>query len=158
MNELNLSATEVCRSPASVPTLRRRFWIHVLLWFVIFSSGGVVGTGITLLLIRERVLHAIHHPEEMPSLIASQMRGTLHLNAEQVQKVEDVLSRRQLAIQAIRRQFQPQVERELDRVETEISEVLNDQQRVRWRENFEQLRGDWVPPTPPETPTRTAGE
>jgi hypothetical protein len=125
---------------------------------VIFVSGAAAGTGITLLVIRNRVLHAIHHPEEMPSLIALRLRGTLHLSDEQVQQVEKILGRRQLAIQSIRRKFQPPIEAELDCVEKEISAVLDDQQRTHWCEHFEQLRSEWIPASPPETPIRTEKE
>ncbi len=158
MNDLNSSAAVVPRSPAAVPAPRRRLWVRVLLSLIIFVSGGAAGTGITLLVIRNRVLHAIHHPEEMPSLIARRLRGTLHLSDEQVQQVEKILGRRQLAIQSIRRKFQPPIEDELDCVEREISEVLDDQQRTHWREHFEQLRGEWIPSLPPETPNRTEKE
>ena len=159
MNDLNPSATQTRRAPASVRTPRRRLGIRVLWSLIIFASGGVAGTGITLLVIRDRVLHAIHHPEEMPALIAARMRGNLDLSGAQVLQVESILNRRQLAIQAIRRQFQPQVESELDRVEKEISTVLNDEQHaLRCAQNFEQLRGDWMPSPPPETSNRTAAE
>jgi hypothetical protein len=90
----------------------------------------------------------------MPSLIAAQMRGTLHLSEEQVQQVEKILGRRQLAIQVIRRKFQPQVEGELDLVEQEISAVLDDQQRASWRDHFGQLRSVWIPAAPPEPQDR----
>lgn len=82
------------------------------------------------------------------------MRGTLHLSDGQVQQVEKILSQRQLAIQDIRRKFQPQVKGELDRVEKEISAALDDQQRASWRGHVEQLRGDWMPSPLPEAPNR----
>ena len=154
MNDLNSSASGVPRSPASVPTPRRRLGVRVLLSLIIFVSGGVAGTCITMLAIRNRVLHAVHHPEEMPSLIALRLRRTLNLSDEQVRQVEKILGRRQLAIQSIRRKFQPPIEGELDRVEEEISALLDDRQRGHWRECFEQLRAEWFPSPPPETRVR----
>jgi len=151
MNDSTPIATEAGRSPASGRAPRRPLGVRVVLSLIIFVSGGAAGTGITLLVIRERVLHAIHHPEEMPALIAHRMRGTLHLSDEQVRQVEEILGRRQLVLQAIRRQFQPQVEGELDRIETEVSAVLDDQQRRNWRERFEQMRGEWIPAPPAES-------
>ena len=148
MNDTSPIVTEAGRPPALGRAPRRRLGIRIVLSLIIFVSGGAAGTGITLLVIRDRVLHAIHHPEEMPALIAHRMRGTLHLSDEQVQQVEKILGRRQLALHAIRREFQPQVERELDRVETEVSAVLDDQQRRNWRERFEQMRGEWIPAPP----------
>jgi hypothetical protein len=149
MNNSDPNTSEMHRSPTRPAVPRRRLWIGVLLSLVIFVSGGLAGMGTTLIVSRNRVLYAIHHPEQMPSLIAARMRGKLNLSEEQVLQVETILGRRQLAIQAIRRQFQPQVERELDRVEEEIAQVLDDQQRARWHEHFGQLRHTWIPEPPP---------
>ena len=128
MSDLSPSASEVRHPPAAVPP-RRRLWVRVLLSLIIFVSGGVAGGGIALLAVRDRVLHAIHHPEEMPAVIAGRIRRALHLSDAQAQEAEKILVRRQRAIQAIRRQFQPQVEAELDRFDEEMSAALDDRQR-----------------------------
>ena len=148
MSELSPSLIEVRQCALSGARARCRVWVRILLSLVVFVSGGAAGTGVTLIVVRNRALYMIHHPEETPALIAVRMRRTLHLSDAQVQQVETILGQRQRAIQGIRREFQPQVERELDRVEQEISEVLDNDQRVSWRKHFERLRSTWVPALP----------
>ncbi|MBN2476509.1 MAG: hypothetical protein JXB62_17980 [Pirellulales bacterium] len=132
--------------PAAPP--RRRAWVRLLLSLAIFVSGVVVGAGGTLIVVRNRVLHAVHHPEDMPAVIAARLRRTLSLRDDQAQQVEQILRQRQLALQEIRRRFQPQVETELDAVEAQISAVLDETQRVRWQKHFEHLRRTWMPAPP----------
>ena len=115
----------------------------------VVSQNAPAGTGLTLIAVRNHALHMIHHPEETPTLVARRMRRTLHLSDAQVQQVETIIGQRQCVLHGIRREFQPRVERELDRVEEEISEVLDDEQRAKWQKHFERLRSTWVP-SPPE--------
>jgi shikimate kinase len=147
MSEPHASPHEM-RQPAA--PRRRRWWVHVLLSLVIFASGGAVGVGATLIVLRNRVLYAIHHPREMPVRIAAGMRRPLQLSDEQVRQVQQILSQRQQVLQNIRRRVQPEVEAELDRVEQQVAEVLDNQQREWWREYFAHLRGTWLPPLPTE--------
>jgi len=126
----------------------RRLWIRLVLYVVIFLSGGVVGVGGALFVIRARVLHAVHHPDEMPKLIAKRLQGVLALDDEQTQKIGVVLQERQSALQEIRSRYQPEVEAELEKVDEQISEILDKDQRAEWRERFQVLRETWVPPIP----------
>lgn len=140
------------------PPRRRRLWVRVLLFLVIFACGTATGVGLTLLTLRNRVLYAIHHPEEMPARIAASMRRPLSLTDAQAADIQKILARRQRALQELRRRFQPQVESELDRVEQEVSEVLDESQRARWRRQFGQLRAAWVPSIPSHRPDAAADE
>ncbi len=148
MSEPNASPHERPQPVASAVPRQRRWWVYLLLSLVIFASGGAAGVGATLIVLRNRVLYAIHHPREMPVKIAANMRRPLQLSDEQVRQVEQILSQRQQMLQDIRRRVQPQVEAELDRVEQQVAEVLDRQQRERWREHFPHLRGTWLPPLP----------
>lgn len=148
MSEPNASPHEMPQPVVSAVPRQRRWWVHLLLSLVIFASGGAVGVGVTLIVLRKGVLYALHHPREMPVKIAAGMRRHLQLSHEQVRQVEQILSQRQQVLQDIRRRVQPEVEAELDRVEQQVAEVLDQQQRERWREHFAQLRGTWLPPLP----------
>ncbi len=130
-------------------------WLRLLLLLIIFLSGVIVGTGGTLLAVRQRVLHRIHHPEEMPAIVAARLRHKLGLSDKQVEQVETVLRNRQDDIQAMRREFQPQLEGQLDQLAAEISEILDDEQRSRWKEHFQMLRNTWLPAVPASSPDGT---
>ena len=78
------------------------------------------------------------------------MKRRLALDDQQFRQVEEILRRRQAALQEIRREFQPLIETELDRVEDEISAVLSDEQRQKWESHFGHLRRTWIPSPPSE--------
>jgi len=138
--------------PVTVPAaLPRRGWRTLLLAILIFVSGLIVGGGLTLITVRHRALRAIHHPDEVPPRIAAHLRWKLGLSDEQTRQVEQIVRKRQQALQAIRRDVQPRVTIELDRVESEIAATLDDAQREKWRALFTNLRETWIPP-PPKQP------
>ncbi len=120
----------------------------LLLAMLIFVSGLIIGGGLTLIRVRHGALWAIHHPEEAPPQIAAHLRWKLGLSDEQTRQVEQIVRKRQQALQAIRREVQPRVMIELDRVEAEIAATLDDSQRVKWHALFAKLRERWIPPLP----------
>jgi hypothetical protein len=136
-------------APPLVPPPRPRRWLRLLLAAVIFLSGIAVGVGVSLIVVRNRLVFAIHHPDEMPAVIAARLRRPLKLSDEQVQEVQRILSERQRALQELRRRVQPRVEAELDEVERQIAQVLDDQQQERWQRLSQHLRGTWLPDLPP---------
>jgi hypothetical protein len=130
----------------------RRRWLWVLLFAsIVFASGAVTGTGLTLLVIRDRVLHAIHHPETAPERITQRLRRVLDLDDTQAARIEQILRSRQENLQEIRQRVQPEVMAELRRVEDEVAQVLRPEQREIWEARVRQLRETWVPALPEET-------
>jgi hypothetical protein len=150
MNE-NITA-DLDAPPVEPRSARPRPAARWLLWAVIFCSGTVVGAGAALIFVTKSVLWSLHHPDQMPARITARLRSKLDLDEQQTQRVESILRERQAALQAIRRRTQPEVEAELDRLETQIADVLNDRQRGNWRRNFQALRQRWVPPVPAARP------
>jgi hypothetical protein len=132
----------------TTPARRRRGWRHWCLWLVIFSSGAIVGGGSTLLVIRDRVVYHIRHPEEMPDILARQLQRSLGLDESQTARIEQIFRNRQKALQALRRDVQPKIEQELDRTEQEVGEVLSAEQRAQWQARFRRLRDRWLPRLP----------
>ena len=131
-------------TPAPPPRPRRR-WLRWLLWLTVFGSGFVAGTGLTLIGVRQGMLDAIHHPETMPKKAAQRLRRPLQLSDEQTQRIEQIIRVRQQSLQQIRIRVQPEVDAELDAIDREITQVLNETQRVKWQKLFDQLRRTWLP-------------
>ncbi len=147
MSDENASILETSRTlPTRVP--RYRWWLRLLLPLVIFVSGTVVGAGGTLLVVRNRVLMAVHHPDKMPEIIAARMRFVLSLSDQQTRQVERILRARQASLLKLRQQYQPELEQELDLLDEQVSAVLDEQQRVRWRGRLRGLRQTWLPTLP----------
>jgi hypothetical protein len=136
-------------SPAAPPP-RRRWWLRLILVLVIFVSGVLVGTGGTVLVIRNRVLTVVRHPEQMPQRMVNRLRWPLGLSDEQAVELEQVFERRQESLQRLRRRFQPELEAELDQIEAEVADVLDEEQQQRWQEYFGHIRRTWMPPMPDE--------
>jgi hypothetical protein len=148
MNAASPHASATQTPVTNLPRPPHRRWVRLLLALVVFLSGVGVGVGGALIVVRNRVLHAIHHPDEMPALLAVRLRLRLRLSDEQVQRVEAIFTQRQRALQDIRRRVQPDVEAELERVEQQVAAVLDEQQRQAWQRHFQQLRDTWLPALP----------
>lgn len=133
---------------STVPARPRRRWVSMLLAVVLLVCGGLIGSGLTVLTVVKRAQYVIHHPEVFPERMASRLRRTLGLSPDQQTQVEEILRRRQLVLQGIRREVQPRVEVELDRARDEIAGVLSKDQASRWAEIFERQRKNWLPSAP----------
>jgi hypothetical protein len=140
--------------PSAAPPPRpRRRWLRWLLWAIVFGSGFVAGAGLTLIGVRKGLLESIHHPETMPKKVAERLRKPLQLSPEQMRRIEQIVAERQQVLLQIRVRVQPEVEAELDVIQREIAKVLDEKQRVKWEQLFDQLRRTWLPPMPQaETP------
>ncbi len=139
------------------PALHRpRRWLNWLLMLVLFLSGLGIGAGGTLIVVRNRILQAFHHPEKAPRQIAERLRSRLNLSDTQASQVEAIVRTHQVELRKIRRAVQPRVEEQLTQVEEEIGRVLDDGQRVKWHEIIAYLRKVWIParPTEADTPSR----
>lgn len=130
-------------------TPKKRRWRVVLLGILILVCGIAIGAGGTAVIMRHIILRAIQHPEEAPQRIADRVRGKLGISDEQAVRIKAILSERQKAIQALRRQVQPQIENELNQAREEVAALLNPQQAEKWRKRFDKLR-IWFSALPPE--------
>jgi predicted Co/Zn/Cd cation transporter (cation efflux family) len=115
---------------------------------LIFVAGAACGAGFTVVVVANRVQHAIQHPEEAPPRIAARLKWRLGLDDDQQAKVEAIVAKHQVELLAIRREFQPKVVDQLEQVRDEISGVLNDSQRERWTKLFDEVRERWLPAMP----------
>ncbi len=131
------------------PAPRRRRWLSLVLAVVVFASGFAAGAGTSVVVIHNRLLRAIRHPELGPERITNRLRRSLELSDAQATKVEAILRQRQVALQDIRRRVQPEVEAQIDLVEKEVDDVLRPEQKQKWHEMLKQLRATWLPPAPP---------
>jgi hypothetical protein len=68
-------------------------------------------------------------------------------------KVGALLTERQKAIQAIRREARPKIGSELERARDEVSALLEPDKAKAFRQRFEDLKRRWMPPIPPESKT-----
>lgn len=146
------SASSPSTSPLTTVDAPKRRWTVVALSLVVFLAGMASGAAVTVVYAVNRLQYAIHHPEVAPTRMAAHLARRLDLTNEQRDEIEQIIARRQAAIAVIRRQFQPQVVEQLELVRGEVDDVLDDVQRTRWNELFEQFKKRWLPALPSEEP------
>ncbi|MEW6347631.1 MAG: hypothetical protein AB1646_01090 [Thermodesulfobacteriota bacterium] len=129
---------------------KRKRWRSVLFGVIILLGGMVIGSGSTLIVLHKLVISAIHHPEQVPKRIAKRISRKLDLSKEQAAKVQAILIERQKALLAIRREVYPRVEAELRQARDQVAAILEPEKAQSWRNRFEELRAQWMPPPPPE--------
>jgi hypothetical protein len=129
---------------------RRGKWKTVALGLAILLCGMLIGAGGAVICVQKILVYAIHHPEEAPARMTARLRKKLHLSDDQAARVKAILSERQKAIQAIRRETQPKVMKELERTKEEVAAILSPDQARLWRSRFAQLQGRWFPVVPAE--------
>ena len=131
------------------PRPRRRVWLSLIVYLLIFTSGLVCGAGITAVMVQRHIKRVVHHPELAVEGFAKVLDRRLDLTPDQRTKVREILGRRQKAFQEYRRQVQPLVVKELRSLSSEIEAELNEDQKPTWRKMTSRMRR-WVPePLPP---------
>jgi len=131
--------------------------VSLILALVIFGGGFVVGAGTAVVVAVRRVQHAIHHPEEAPARMTARLKRKLDLTDAQTVRVLAILTERQEAFQAIRREVQPRVLAELEQTRDQIAAALDPPQQAQWRRMYADLRARWLPDPPPAPASAPAG-
>jgi hypothetical protein len=139
MNQPSADPDTVTRPP-------RHRWRAFLLAAVVFIAGIVVGSGLTVLVIVNRMQEAIRHPELAPQRISARLQRQLDLTDEQTAQVRAILAERQQALMRLRSRVQPEVEAELSVAFEQINRTLDGEQQRQWRKLFDELTAKWMPP------------
>lgn len=122
-----------------------RRWVVIALALVLFLSGALVGGGGAFAFVVSRARHAARHPDEAHRRMLERMVGKLDLTPEQYERVRGVIVRRQGAMRAMRKDFQPRVRQELEATVSQVEAELNPEQAKRWRTMVERLMSNWMP-------------
>ncbi len=146
MNELSTAAPSSGRIKPRPRKPGR--WISILLGFVIFICGIVLGGGGALILEKKFILHSLRHPEDFPGRMAERMQEKLDLSDLQTRQILEILTHRQQRLQKLQEEVQPRFEAEFAAVQVEISDVLNPEQARRYNDWFDNVRKTWTPPIP----------
>jgi hypothetical protein len=119
---------------------------------VIFVGGLVCGAVVGGIFVVKSIQHAVLHPESVPARVSARLERRLKLTPSQTAQVRDALVKRQQSLLSIRRDVQPRLEQEFDGLESDISNVLDEQQRDEWRTMAENFRSTWMPRVPASQP------
>jgi hypothetical protein len=142
---------------AVVPRRPRRRWVSVLLYLVLFASGIVIGSGVTLIITYKVVHYRLRHPEQFPDRAVARLKKPLDLSNQQAAEVRLIMRSHLVRLQALRRQWQPQLEAELDSLEKDVAAALKPEQAEKWHTIARERRQSWLPPRPPAPETQPGG-
>jgi len=107
------------------PRRSRRSWLLSLL---IFAAGLVCGASLTVVVIANRVTHALQHPGQAVARVEQLMDRRLKLDEAQRAEVERIVAEAQRKAQALRSAFQPEMEQVLIDASNQIRSVLRPEQ------------------------------
>jgi hypothetical protein len=131
--------------PGLATPRKRRRWLKVVLGLVILLCGFVLGSGVTALFIHKGIRSVMDNPDRVAKKITKRLSWSLGLSDEQSAKVKEILIKRQRAVQKIFMEAWPQVNRQLDLTDKEVTEVLNPKQAAKWKRKFNSMRKRWSP-------------
>lgn len=127
----------------AVPPPRPRRWVTIVLCTLIFLAGGVVGTGITLLLKLEKWPRPTKTFLERRDRLTNRIARNLSLDAEQTEKLRTIVEKHMWNIETIRQKILPDMKAESDSLDRELRAILNEEQLRKWDELYGTLRKNW---------------
>jgi len=117
---------------------RKQIYLQIIAGIIILSCGIVIGSGATLLRLKDKVI--IRGPRPPLPDIVEDIQSRYDLTHEQVQKVEDILGKSRETMRTIFEQSREKTEAEFQRVSLEMKEVLSPEQYEQWENDFKSRR------------------
>jgi hypothetical protein len=143
-------------TPTHPRRVKRRTWHVVILCFVVFGCGMVVGGGLTVMAIAKHARERIEHPELRTQRALRHIARKLDLDDAQTEQLRPILDSAMGRFDALHREVMPRLEVEMDQLEADIAAALPPDKAQQWRDHFNHLREQWIakPPPAPTTPDR----
>jgi hypothetical protein len=116
----------------------KQIYLQIIVGIVILSCGIVIGSGATLLRLKDKMIMRGPRPP-LPAIIED-IQNRYDLTQEQVEKVEDVLGRSRETMHTMFEQFREKTEAEFQKISAEMKEILSPEQYERWENDFKSRR------------------
>ena len=136
---VNESATSI--PPSGKKRLSHRhkqIYLQIIVGIVILSCGIVIGSGATLLRLKDRVI--IPGPRPPLPDIVEDIQSRYDLTQEQVEKVEDILGKGREKMHTLFEESRQKIEAEFQKISVEMKEVLSPEQYEHWENDFKSRR------------------
>lgn len=151
--KLDAPLDEEAGTPIPSPAKPRRRWlIQILLSLVILSCGIAIGSAVTLNVVWKRFVDGFQRPEGITNRVVSRMKWTLELTPEQEEQIQQIFKEHEETIRAIRMEYQPFIQAEMESLEEKVKGVLTPEQAEEWGERFRGMEKMWMGPRPPGGP------
>ncbi len=155
------SAPASSAAPGAIhPPRRNRLWLVVLLGLAILICGAVIGSGLVVLSVKDRLVSSpapsstAHEAEN----ITAELHSQLHLTDAQAVQVRQIMARSVAVMDTLRQEMRQKVEAEHQRLNAEMKAVLTAEQFALWKAQLEARRPPPYgpppggPPGPPPSP------
>ena len=123
---------------------RRVRWPRWGIWagvsVLVFVCGGVAGYGVAVQSFENRIRQGRENWGRPPRGIMDAWKERLELSDEQSTKMKEILDRHFGRIGEIRKSIAPEIDKENDALQAEVSAILNESQRPVWEERYEKIR------------------
>lgn len=129
---------------------RKQIYLQLTVGVVILFCGIVIGSGATLLRLKDRMIMPGPRPP-LPDIVQD-IQGRYDLTQEQVEKVEDILGRGRETMHTLFEESRQKIEAEFQKISVEMKEVLSPEQYEQWENDFRSRRrgpGRYGPPGGP---------
>ncbi len=107
---------------------------------LIFGAGFAGGVFVTRAVVHRAVLSVLRNPDRVRAAIEKRLQSKLNLDADQRRKVGEILTKTQSDIKDLRTDFSPRFYGIMSNAQSEISAVLTEPQRERFRKFREENR------------------
>lgn len=134
------------KASPSTRARKKRHWVwSVLIGAAILVCGMIIGACLTLIVVRNRVIDLIQHPQKRTTAMVRRLDRALDLSEDQRSEIRDVLRKHRAEFNEIRREVGPRVKEQIEALDRDVSEVLNEEQRKKWNQYLNRLRRLWMP-------------
>lgn len=104
----------------------------IALLALVFLAGILVGSTATRIAVRKWVNAAMNKPEVVQQTIERDLKRKLDLRADQQAKLHAITTRSMAELKALRSEFRPRMNAIISRSESEVREILDDQQKEKF--------------------------
>jgi hypothetical protein len=148
MSEQSNEVKSMGGAPAAAKKAR---WKSILKGLVIFISGAVIGSALTVHVGHRLMFEALGHPDRMAERFTKRLRRELNLSDVQTGQVRRILNKHAEEVSRIMEETRPRMEEQFEMMHAEVSTVLDEDQKIKWDEHYEKMKQRFdrhVPPPP----------
>jgi hypothetical protein len=117
---------------------RKQMYLQMIVGAIILFCGIVIGSGTTLLQLKDRMI--IPGPRPPLPDIVEDIQSRYDLTKEQTEKVEDILGKSREKMRTLFEESRQKIEAEFQKISLEMKEVLSPEQYEQWENDFKSRR------------------
>lgn len=126
--------------PEVATAIRQRRWVSLAMMILVFGSGTVIGSGLTMIAVKDKYDAGFKNPPRSCDHVLPVMQRELHLSDEQSGQVRTILNDHDKAMGKMWLDMRPKVREQLKHLEDQVNGVLTAEQQATWHAWLEQRR------------------